>query len=277
MNLPPPVLPKCTRHPDRPTGRSCTRCARPACADCLVQVAVGSHCLECVRRDRPDARTRARYWNAGQPLLATKILIAINVLVFIYTNTGSSYFDAGGMNKNLVDLGLAEIFLANGEWYRLLTCGFIHFGFFHVGMNMFLLYQLGSMMESDMGRTRFTLVYFASLLAGSTGALMVNPDALTGGASGAVFGLMGAAFVGMRLRGINPMQTGLGLTLVLNLVLTVSVSGISIGGHLGGLAGGALCALFLFSPAHRRMPQWVGYAVPVGVGFFAFVVAYSLV
>jgi membrane associated rhomboid family serine protease len=211
--------------------------------------------LECVRRDRPDARTRARYWNAGQPLLATKILIAINVLVFIYTNTGSSYFDAGGMNKNLVDLGLAEIFLANGEWYRLVTCGFIHFGFFHVGMNMFLLYQLGSMMESDMGRTRFTLVYFASLLAGSTGALMVNPDALTGGASGAVFGL----------------------TLVLNLVLTVSVSGISIGGHLGGLAGGALCALFLFSPPHRRMPTWVGYAVPVGVGLFAFLVAYSLV
>jgi membrane associated rhomboid family serine protease len=106
---------------------------------------------------------------------------------------------------------------------------------------------------------------------------MVNPDALTGGASGAVFGLMGAAFVGMRLRGINPMQTGLGLTLVLNLVLTVSVSGISIGGHLGGLAGGALCALFLFSPPHRRMPTWVGYAVPVGVGLFAFLVAYSLV
>jgi len=238
---------------------------------------VGSHCVDCIRRDRPDARTRARYWNAAQPILATKILIAINLLVFIYTNTGSSFLDSGGMNKNLVDLGLAEVFLYNGEWYRLLTCGFIHFGFFHVGMNMFLLYQLGSMMEGEMGRTRFTLVYFASLLAGSTGALMVNPDALTGGASGAVFGLMGAAFVGMRLRGINPMQTGLGLTLVLNLVLTVSVSGISIGGHLGGLAGGALCALFLFSPSHRRMPSWVGYAAPLAVSLAAFLVAYSLV
>jgi membrane associated rhomboid family serine protease len=233
--------------------------------------------VDCIRRDRPDARTRARYWNAAQPILATKILIAINVLVFIYTNTGSSFLDSGGMNKNLVDLGLAEVFLYNGEWYRLLTCGFIHFGFFHLGMNMFLLYQLGSMMEGEMGRTRFTLVYFASLLAGSTGALMVNPDALTGGASGAVFGLMGAAFVGMRLRGINPMQTGLGLTLVLNLVLTVSVSGISIGGHLGGLAGGALCALFLFSPSHRRMPSWVGYAAPLAVSLAAFLVAYSLV
>ncbi|MEI8161149.1 MAG: rhomboid family intramembrane serine protease, partial [Actinomycetes bacterium] len=134
-----------------------------------------------------------------------------------------------------------------------------------------------SMMEGEMGRTRFTLVYFAALLAGSAGALMANPDALTGGASGAVFGLMGAAFVGMRLRGINPMQTGLGLTLVLNLVLTVSVSGISIGGHLGGLAGGALCGLFLFSPSHRPMPQWVGYAAPVCVGLAAFLVAYSLV
>jgi len=233
--------------------------------------------VDCIRRDRPDARTRARYWNAAQPMLATKIIIAINVLVFIYTNTGSSYLDSGGMNKNLVDLGLAKVFLYNGEWYRLITCGFIHFGFFHVGMNMFLLYQLGSMMEGEMGRTRFTLVYFAALLAGSTGALLANPDALTGGASGAVFGLMGAAFVGMRLRGINPMQTGLGITLVLNLVLTVSVSGISIGGHLGGLAGGALCGLFLFSPSHRRMPTWVGYAAPLAISLAAFLVAYSLV
>ncbi|MEI8287372.1 MAG: rhomboid family intramembrane serine protease [Actinomycetes bacterium] len=233
--------------------------------------------MECIRRDRPDTRTRARYWNAGQPMLATKIIIAINVLVFIYTNTGSTYFNSGGMNKHLVDLGLAKVFLSNGEWYRLLTCGFIHFSFFHVGMNMFLLFQLGSMMEREMGRTRFALVYFAALLAGSAGALMANPNALTGGASGAVFGLMGAAFVGMRLRGINPMQTGLGLTLVLNLVLTVSVSGISIGGHLGGLAGGALCGLFLFSPSHRHMPQWVGYAAPVCVGLAAFLVAYSLV
>jgi len=105
----------------------------------------------------------------------------------------------------------------------------------------------------------------------------VNPDALTGGASGAVFGLMGAAFVGMRLRGINPMQTGLGITLVLNLVLTVSVSGISIGGHLGGLVGGALCGLFLFSPSHRRMPTWVGYTAPLAISLAAFLVAYSLV
>ena len=77
MSFPPPPLPNCTRHPDRPTGRSCTRCARPACGDCLVQADVGSKCLDCVRRDRPSVRTRATYWNASQPLLVTKLIIAI--------------------------------------------------------------------------------------------------------------------------------------------------------------------------------------------------------
>lgn len=277
MNLPPPALPHCTRHPERVTGRSCTRCGRPACGDCLVQADVGSKCVDCIRRDRPDVRTRARYWNAANPIVVTKVLIALNVLVFIYTNMSGVDLGGSRLNNNSINLGLAKIFLVEGEWYRLVTCGFLHFGVFHIAMNMFLLYQLGTIIEPDVGRTKFALTYVAALLAGSTGALIANPNSLTGGASGAVFGLMGAAFIGLRLRGINPMQTGLGLTLVLNLVLTFSVSGISIGGHVGGLVGGVICGYFLFAPPKYKFPAWLGFVAPIAVSLAAFVAAYSLI
>ena len=242
-----------------------------------MQADVGSKCVDCIRRDRPDARTRVRYWNAANPIVVTKVLIALNVVVFIYTNMGGVNLGSGSLNNNSINLGLAKIFLVEGEWYRLVTCGFLHFGIFHIAMNMFLLYQLGTIIEPDVGRTKFALTYVAALLAGSTGALMANPNSLTGGASGAVFGLMGAAFIGLRLRGINPMQTGLGLTLVLNLVLTFSVSGISIGGHVGGLVGGAICGYFLFAPPKYKFPAWLSFAAPIAVGLAAFIAAYSLV
>jgi len=276
MNLPPPALPHCTRHPERLTGRSCTRCGRPACTDCLVQADVGSKCLDCIRKDRPDARTRARYWNAANPIFITKIIIAVNILVFFYTNTGGSSIGIN-ISDHSANLGLAEIFLVNGEWYRLVTAGFLHFGIFHIGMNMFLLYQLGSFLEPDIGRVKFVLTYFGALLAGSTGALIMSPTSFSGGASGAVFGLMGAAFVGMRIRGANPMQTGLGITLVINLVLTVSLPGISVGGHIGGLIGGGICGLFIFTTPRNKFPSWLSYGAPVAVSLLAFVIAYTSV
>ena len=111
---------------------------------------------------------------------------------------------------------------------------------------MFSLYILGSLLEPAIGRLRFALIYFVSLLAGSFGALLLDPNGLTVGASGAIFGLMGAAVVVMRNRGINPMESGLGLWIGLNLLITFTVPGISIGGHIGGLIGGALAALVLF-------------------------------
>jgi membrane associated rhomboid family serine protease len=114
---------------------------------------------------------------------------------------------------------------------------------------------------------RFAIVYFVALFAGSFGALLVEPDALTVGASGAIFGLMGAAVVVMRNRGINPMESGLGLWLGLNLVFTFAIPGISIGGHLGGLVGGALAAALMFDLRDRiRMPQPVPVLLAVGVG-----------
>lgn len=274
MNLPPPPVPNCVRHPDRPTGRSCTRCGRPACGDCLIQADVGSKCLDCVRRDRPSARTRVTYWNAAQPLLVTKVLIAINAIVFVFTNVGGINLGGGGeLSENTINLGLYKGFLYNDEWYRLVTAGFVHFGLFHIGMNMFLLWQLGSLLEREIGRVPYALAYMASLVAGSTGALIASPWALSGGASGAVFGLMGLAVVGMRQRGINPFQTGLGMTLLINLLITVTIPGISIGGHIGGLIGGAACGAVLIPPRGRTYATWVNYAAPIAVAIAAFAIA----
>jgi membrane associated rhomboid family serine protease len=133
--------------------------------------------------------------------------------------------------------------------------------------NAFALYVLGTMLEPAIGRLRFAIVYFVSLLAGSFGALLVEPDALTVGASGAIFGLMGAAVVVMRNRGINPMESGLGLWLGINLVFTFAIPGISIGGHIGGLIGGALAAALMFDLRDRvRMPPVAPLLLASGIG-----------
>jgi membrane associated rhomboid family serine protease len=275
MALPQPPAPQtatCYRHPGREAGRRCTRCGKWACSECLVQATVGSHCVECARAERPTVSTRARYWNARQPTLVTYALIALNVAVFLYvaiadpdTVGGSTRLSA---DNPQVDLGLAANALAQGasEYYRLLSAGFLHFGFLHLAVNMLLLFQLGQLLEPAIGRLRFTLLYVAALLAGSAGALFLSdPRSLTGGASGAVFGLMGAAFVGLRNRGVNPFSTGLGTALVLNLVFTFAIPGISVGGHLGGLVGGAAAGWVLLAPHHVRVPKWASYATPVAV------------
>ncbi len=165
----------------------------------------------------------------------------------------------GATSNNFV---ISRYFLEQGEWYRLISCGFVHFGLFHVAMNMMLAYQLGQMFEPRIGSLRFGLLYFASLLGGSVGALVLSPDAVTGGASGAVFGLMAAAIVGMRHEGLNPMRSGLGVTFVINLVITLTIPGISIGGHFGGAAIGAICGAVVLAPISWRLPKWLGIVVP---------------
>jgi membrane associated rhomboid family serine protease len=270
MALPQPPVPQtatCFRHPGREAGRRCTRCGRAACSECLVQASVGSHCVECAKQDRPDVKTRARYWNARQPTLVTYTIIAINIAVFIYLAIqDTSAFTGSRTTQGEFDLGLSKPFLAiNDEWYRLVTAGFLHFGIIHIAFNMLLLFQLGNLLEPAIGRVRFALLYFAALLAGSAGALLLSPNALTGGASGAVFGLMAAAFVGLRNRGVNPFSTGIGTVFVINLLLTFTVPGISIGGHVGGIVGGVLAGWVIMHPHHRPVPKWATYATPVAV------------
>ena len=304
MSLPPPPPPStsqtdrvgqqavCYRHSNRPAGRRCTRCGKWACTECLVQAAVGSHCLDCAKAARPDMKTRARYWNARQPALVTMLLITANVAVFVWlviqdpASITSRQITIGhlklGLSADIIENGVRArdpdggIYLAEpGGWYRLVSSGFLHFGILHLLLNMYLLFLLGNMLEPAIGRVRFALVYFAALLAGSAGALLLQPHGLHGGASGAVFGLMGALFVGYRQRGVNPLTTGIGVTLVLNLLITFAIPGISIGGHLGVLAGGVLCALIVLAPRHRGYPRWSTFALPVVV--IALSVALSVV
>jgi membrane associated rhomboid family serine protease len=270
MALPQPPMPQtatCYRHPGREAGRRCTRCGRPACTECLVQASVGSHCVECAKQDRPPVATRARYWNARQPILVTYSIVVLNIAVFVWlVIQDTSSFLTSDATRGQLDLGLAKPFLEfNGEWYRLLTSGFLHFGIIHLAFNMVLLFQLGNLLEPAIGRVRFALLYFAALLAGSAGALILSPNSLSGGASGAVFGLMAAAFVGLRNRGVNPFSTGIGSVLVINLVLTFALPGISIGGHIGGIVGGVLAGWVIMHPHHRPVPKWATYATPIAV------------
>jgi membrane associated rhomboid family serine protease len=256
----------CFRHPGREAWRRCTRCGRPACSECLVQAQVGSHCVECAKQARPDVRTRTRYWTARQPTLVTYTLIALNLAVFAWV----AFEDPDSLTSNSLTRGQADLvlfkpLLAQGEWYRLVTAGFVHFGIIHIALNMWLLFQLGQLLEPAIGRIRFALLYFAALLAGSAGALIMQPNDFHGGASGAVFGLMGAAFVGLRHRGVNPLSTGLGTVLVLNLIFTFTIPGISIGGHIGGIIGGAVAGWVVLAPNYKGVPPWATYVAPVVV------------
>jgi membrane associated rhomboid family serine protease len=277
MALPqPPTITHCYRHPDREAGRRCTRCGKPACSDCLVQATVGSHCLDCAKQSQPDVRTRVRIANAKQPTLVTSVIIAINIAVFVWVAAGDTSTIFAGFGGSEVSSREGELGLSRGvmvvtpdhDWYRLVTSGFLHFGIIHIAFNMYLLYLLGNLLEPVLGRVKFALLYFASLLGGSAGVLLLSHKlefSISGGASGAVFGLMGAATIAMHRQGVNILQTGLGRLLVFNLVLTFLVPNISIGGHLGGLAAGTVCGAIMLSPKWKPVPDWLKYATPVVV------------
>jgi membrane associated rhomboid family serine protease len=210
---------------------------------------------------------------AAAPML-TYILIGVCVVAFIGGTAGGASATGSGIGGStlLTEGALSRAAIADGEYWRLITAGFLHAGFFHLLFNMFSLYILGTLLEPAIGRVRFALIYFVSLLAGSFGALLVesNPTALTVGASGAIFGLMSAAVIVMRNRGISPMESGLGLWIGLNLLLTFTIPNISIGGHIGGLIGGALAALVLFDLRDAvRVPQGAVNVICLALGVAA--------
>ena len=256
----------CYRHPNRETGVRCSNCERPICPDCMTSTPVGMRCPECARQ-----RTRVRNvrHTSDEPGL-TYLLIGINVVVALGSILGGASAAGGSIGgSTLIQEGAISRFaIEQGEYWRLLTAGFLHAGFFHLFFNMFSLYILGGMLEPAIGRLRFGLIYFVSLLAGSFGALLVEPDALTVGASGAIFGLMGAAVVVLRNRGIGLMESGLGIWIGLNLAITFAPGlNISIGGHIGGLVGGGLAALILFELGDRvRVPPMLPNVLCVLLG-----------
>jgi membrane associated rhomboid family serine protease len=262
----------CYRHPDRETGVSCSNCGNPICPDCMTPTPVGMRCPNCARQKTAVRNLRNIY---SDPT-GTYVLIAINVLMWLGMMASGGRGSAVYVDFVTVGRGIGPegdlVGVAQGDWWRIVTGGFLHAtNPIHILFNMYALYVLGTMLEPVLGHARFVALYFASLLAGSFGVLLVDPLAPTVGASGAVFGLMGAAFVFARARGVDPMRSGLGITIALNLLLTFTIPGLSIGGHLGGLIGGTLAALAMDRVAALRQPALpvlacaaIGLAAAVG-------------
>jgi membrane associated rhomboid family serine protease len=240
----------CYRHPDRETGLSCSECGRPICVDCMTVAPVGIRCPDHAgtasgtrKPNRPvsTASIPSRRSFAQDGTLVTKLLIGVNVaFYFIGVAQGGSINQPDGSLYR--KFWLYGPWVANGDWWRLITSAFLHASLLHIVFNMLALWWIGGPLEAAIGRWRYLIIYAISGLAGAAGALLASPHAVTVGASGAIFGLLGAMLV------IQWQQTGSiggpALTLVLiNLAITFAVPNISWGGHLGGLVGGVLATL----------------------------------
>jgi membrane associated rhomboid family serine protease len=215
-------------------------------------------CPECAR-DRTKVRTLRS--SRGTTRSATEILIGINVVVFLAeVATGVSLFNGtyGGwiyLHGVLFGPALTSHDPANigtDQYWRLLTAGFLHASLIHIGLNMVSLWFVGRVLEPGIGKRNFLAIYFASLFAGSFGAMVFDPIQPVLGASTAIFGIFGALIVVANARGIPLWQSGLLPVLVLNFVFTLTYPGISIGGHVGGLVGGLLCGWLVVEFDERR-------------------------
>lgn len=247
----------CYRHPDRRAGVTCQRCNRPICPSCMVQASVGFQCPECVKGSAKTSPTvRFRDIRASGRPVVTLALIAVNVAMALivgfqsqsFSNQKGSLWDNGvliGYGEFITQNGFATftrsaVGVAEGEWWRIVSGGFLHAGLLHLGMNMLLLFLLGQQLEPLLGRLRFFTLYMACLVAGSFGVLLVQPTSVTVGASGAIFGLMGAALAAQRLAPHRVQLANIGALIVINLLITFAVPNISAGAHIGGLVAGLL-------------------------------------
>jgi membrane associated rhomboid family serine protease len=283
---PPTTPPTCYRHPARETWIRCQRCDRPICPDCMRSAAVGFQCPECVRegaRTTRQARTPYGGTRVADPRLTTYALIAVNALVWL------AILATGGRRSSVGDaLALLPAPFVNGPagqiagesggaWWQVVTAVFTQVEVLHIGFNMLALYFLGPMLEAVLGRARFLAVYLVSGLVGSAAVMVFSaPNGQTLGASGAIFGLMGAIAV-LAVKVGGQAQSVLGWIGV-NLVLTFTLSGISWQGHLGGLLGGVLLgAAMVYAPRRRRsLVQWsaVGLVLALAVATIVVRAAY---
>jgi membrane associated rhomboid family serine protease len=279
----------CYRHPDRVTGLSCSECGRPICTECMTIAPVGIRCPEHSGKAQGVQRVthgvrRATFEGVGARV--TRILIGLNVAVYIaelatgggVNGTGSRIYEKGVLiagraldsNGNVIGVG-------EGDWWRLITAAFLHYGPFHLIMNMLALYWFGTLLEKRIGSGKYLLLYIVSGLAGSAGALLLDPTVPTVGASGAIFGILGAGLVLEQQRDYVFGGSALGV-IVINLVLTFSIASISIGGHIGGLLGGAIATLGLsrFGRGHAAYGRagGLGVATIVAVGIASMAIAY---
>lgn len=273
----PPAV--CWWHPARQTGLKCARCGRPACPDCLREATVGYQCIDCLHAGgRPQRRARtsgvAGAELSARPPVVTLVLIALNVLLYAVTALQAGSPTDNQSAKLFGDWVLWPAAVAGaGQWWRLVTAGFLHYGPVHIGVNMVALWIMGRDMETLLGRARFTAVYLVSLLGGAVSVYLFDgANRATAGASGAIYGLLGGILiVVLRLR-LNPVPAI--ATIVLNLVITLSIPNISLLGHLGGLVAGALVTAALVAVPARGRVGWQVASVVVLAGALVALVFY---
>ncbi len=226
------TLPTCAWHPDRITGVSCTRCNKPICPDCMISAAVGFQCKSCVNEGRASVRQVK-----SVEATFTRLIIGMCIGVFGYETLLGQDFS--------LQYGLAGITITqNGEYYRFITSMFLHAGIFHIMFNMLVLWQLGNIIEPRIGTPRFAALYVISGLGAGIASITLNdPYTLSVGASGAIFGLMGAFWVFTRRWRVNNSQvTSL---IAINLILGFVLPGVDWHAHVGGLVAGALVAALI--------------------------------
>jgi membrane associated rhomboid family serine protease len=242
----------CVRHPDRQTYLACTRCGRPACPQCLVPASVGFHCVDCLA-SQPQPRGKTLLGAAstdGRPKV-TRAIMAVVILAFIAQQAIPT------LTNDFALLGLAVdeqgwIGVGAGEWWRVITVGFLHAGLIHLAFNMYALWLLGTALEEVLGHLRFAALYVVSLIGGSTASLLFNPpNQAAVGASGAIFGLFGALVIINRRTGRS--ATPIYGILILNMVLSFLIPQIDWRAHVGGLIAGACAAIGLSAKRHRGL------------------------
>jgi membrane associated rhomboid family serine protease len=241
----------------------------------MTPTPVGMRCPECAR-ERTKVKT---IQTIPSTPVVTRALIAINVAVFFAETATGAPLGGTGVNPGSVYLHgalLGSAIVHNHEYWRILTAGFLHDGLLHIAVNMLSLYFVGSVLEPAIGRVNFAAIYFASLIAGSFGALLFQPSAYTVGASGAIFGIFGALIVVAYHRGIPIWQSGLGMVLLFNLLFSVTFAGISIGGHLGGLAAGLLTGWLILQLGERRRLPALALAACAALALASFAAAIAV-
>jgi membrane associated rhomboid family serine protease len=266
----------CYRHPDREAHIRCNRCNRRICPDCMISASVGFQCPECVREGNAklrQARTSFGGRLSDDPGYVTKVLIGINVLVFFAQQVSSSFEDRLILIGQAFDPRVGHVVgVADGEYYRLITAAFMHGGFLHIAFNMYALFLFGPPLEAALGRLRFTVLYLVSAVGGTAASYAFSaPNQASLGASGAVFGLLGAFFMVNRRLGRD--TSGLLVLVAVNFVFGLIAPNIDWRAHLGGLVSGGLIATALvYAPRSRRTLVQVAGTVVVLAAIVALIV-----
>jgi membrane associated rhomboid family serine protease len=240
----------CYRHPDRPTGLSCSECGRPICTDCMTAGPVGLRCPDHATASGKRTASRAIAGRAtvaptthlrGTEALVTKTLIAVNVAIYLITAVQGNGLNAPGgplWDKMI----LWGPYIARNEYWRLITAAFLHASVLHIAFNMLALWWFGAAVENYLGRGRFIGLYLVGGLAGSAGALIQAPLTPVVGASGAIFAILGAMMI-LEWQTTGRLAGNAMTLIVINLALGFAIVNVSIGGHIGGLIGGILATL----------------------------------